>query len=120
MLVFLKVCKIIVSARLCGVCAHTQTSLFVAPKLLVSLSSHEKCPNFRITSTPQDNELLSSEILDSSNIRTNKNLFMKLVFCANISVLYFLPSVYEYEVQGEIMFSLCVYIKSNLQINREP
>ena len=72
-LVFLKFCKII--------CAHTltlklpiQTSLSGAPKLLVSLSSHEKCPNFRITSTPKNSELLSSEILDSSNVHTNKNL----------------------------------------------
>ena len=29
-----------------------QTSLSVVPELSVSLSSHEKCPNFRKTSTP--------------------------------------------------------------------
>ena len=32
-----------------------QTSLSVVPKLTVSLSSHEKHPNFRKTSTPQRN-----------------------------------------------------------------
>ena len=30
-----------------------QTSLSAAPDLQVSLSLHEKCPNFRKTSTPQ-------------------------------------------------------------------
>ena len=43
---------------LCSVVFHAltlrlpiQTSLSVAPKLPVSFSSHEKCPNFRKTST---------------------------------------------------------------------
>ena len=44
---------------LCSVVFHAfrlklpiQSSLSVAPKLPVPLSSHEKCPNFRRTSTP--------------------------------------------------------------------
>ena len=46
--------------RMCSVVFHAltlklpiQTSLSVAPELPVSLSSHEKCLNFRKTSTPQ-------------------------------------------------------------------
>ena len=31
-----------------------QTTIYVSPELSVSLSSHEKCPNFRKTSTPLD------------------------------------------------------------------
>ena len=63
-LVLLKFCKILVSARFCGVCAREffhaltlrlpiQTSLSVVPKRQVSLRSGEKCENFRKTSTSQ-------------------------------------------------------------------
>ena len=62
-LVFLKFCKILVSARFYGECSvvfHAltlklpiQTSLSVAPELPVSLRSGEKCQNFRKTSTLQ-------------------------------------------------------------------
>ena len=56
-LVFLKICKILVNARFCGVCGvfHVlmpiQTSLSLAPKLPVFLSSAENCHKFRKMST---------------------------------------------------------------------
>ena len=50
-LVFLNFCKMLVSALTLKF--PIQTSLSVAPELLVSLSSHEKCPNVSKTSTPQ-------------------------------------------------------------------
>ena len=64
-LVLLKFCKNSVSASqilwsLCSVVFHAltlklpiQTPHFVAPELSVSLSSHEKSPNFRKTRTPE-------------------------------------------------------------------
>ena len=55
-LVFLKFCKILVSARFCGVSALTlrlpiQTTLSVAPKLQVFVRPGEKCQKIRKTDT---------------------------------------------------------------------